>query len=154
MVTFYAIDVSTMTIFRLLALATLLTGSFNFAYASNLTHKQIHLDWIDTSPHQSDENCQSSLVVSTLRRWPRPYRSADKDLFFAVLFHDDPTDELRHRVTISSAIDIAVQNVCADGGLLAGFNITTEYRDSYGSSTIGGLVAWDLHQKHHPGSCD
>lgn len=76
----------------------------------------------------------------------------DKDLFFAILFYDDPYDEMRHRVAINAAIDVAVQRVQAPGGLLAGFNITTEYRDSRSSSLHGALAAWDFHHTNQPGS--
>lgn len=93
-----------------------------------------------------------NLIASTLGQWPRPNRTPDKDLFFAIIFYDDPNDELRHRITINAAIDVAVQRVQAVGGLLEGFNITTEYRDSQSSSLHGALAAWDLHYIHQPGS--
>lgn len=98
------------------------------------------------------EAANNQLVGHVLRQWPRSNRVADKSLFFAILFYDDPFDELRHRVTINAAIDVAVRHVQAAGGLLAGFNITTEYRDSRSSSLHGALAAWDLLYKRQPGS--
>lgn len=125
---------------------------------ANITFKPtIPTDWTYELPEITTHNSkcptdQDNLQATTLNHWPRSNQNPDKDLFFAILFYDDPTDDLRHRVTINAAIDVAIQRVQARGGLLEGFNITTEYRDSQSSSLQGALAAWDLHYIYQPGS--
>lgn len=116
------------------------------AKAINDTHNVIHPNWTeydfpDVSIHPVKCPIERETIIEP-----------DKDLFFAILFYDDPYDELRHRVTINAAIDVAIQRVQAPGGLLEGFRISTEYRDSQSSSLQGALAAWDFHYIHQPGS--
>lgn len=127
------------------------------ANATNFTDNPFTPDWT-IEFHEvptSSQKCvtdEETVVASTLNQWPRSTsRTPNKDLFFAILFYDDPFDELRHRVTINAAIDVAVQRVQAPGGLLEGFNITTKYRDSQSSSLYGALAAWDFHYIYQPG---
>lgn len=81
-------------------------------------------------------------------------RHSKKDLFFGVLL---PSDEyiLDRGSTrgILAGMELAIDRVVADDetGILPGFNITMEYRDTMCSSTHGALAAFDIILKRKPG---
>lgn len=92
------------------------------------------------------------LASTAIQHWPHKLKVADKQLVFAVLFTDDSDDPLCNKEAILSALDIAVDRVRSKGGLLEGFNITVEYRNTRASSKWGPLEAFDLYVKRKPGS--
>lgn len=90
---------------------------------------------------------RSDRVVS--RVWP----STNRELFFGVLL---PSFTNGHRRCVYEAVlpamDLAIRKVQRPGGLLAGYNITIEHRDTRCSSTYGPLAAFELVSKRKPGS--
>lgn len=76
----------------------------------------------------------------------------DRQLRFGVLFSDSPSDPLINKAAILSAIHLACERVNGTGGLLAGFNVTVEYRNTKGSSVYGPLEAMQMYlsKRHKP----
>lgn len=80
------------------------------------------------------------------------HSNGQRELFFGALL-----PSVKHGVreavaeTVLPAIDLAIKKVQRPGGLLEGFNITVEYRDTHCSSTYGPLAAFELYNKRKPG---
>lgn len=76
-----------------------------------------------------------------------------RELFFGVLL---PSYSRGHRRCVYEAVlpamDLAIKKIQRPGGLLAGYNITMEHRDTRCSSTYGPLAAFELFTKRKPGS--
>lgn len=68
-----------------------------------------------------------------------------KNLLFGVLL---PSDEYMPdgptMKGVLPAMMLAIDNIVAPDGILPGFNITLEYRDTQCSSTLGPLAAFDI----------
>lgn len=87
-------------------------------------------------------------VIANARKVRR--KKSLRDLFFGVLLPSNLPDRRGSRVVLP-AIELAVSKVQAPGGLLEGFNITMEYRDTMCSSVYGPLAAFELYTKRKPG---
>lgn len=72
-----------------------------------------------------------------------------RDLFFGVLLPSNLPDRRGSKVVLP-AIELALGKVQAPGGLLEGFNITMDYRDTMCSSVYGPLAAFELYTKRKP----
>lgn len=116
----------------------------------NFNHTAVP-DLDDNEPVNFDSQKTNQLVESAVRTWrERVHALPDRELLFGVLFSDSPSDPLINKETILSAILLACERVRSDGGLLGGFNISVEYRDTKGSSVYGPLEAMELYLKHKP----
>lgn len=101
-------------------------------------------DAVQTDDRQSVE----SYMVTNVSKGRR--KKSLRDLFFGVLLPSNLPDRRGSRIVLP-AIELAVSKVQAPGGLLEGFNITMEYRDTMCSSVYGPLAAFELYTKRKPG---
>lgn len=116
----------------------------------NLNHTS-GADLDDDQPVNFNRHTQHQLAETAVNRWrDLANKKPDRDLLFGVLFNDDPDDRLVNKPMILTAIQMAVERVQRADGLLAGFNITIEYRNTNGSSVNGPLEAIMLYLKHKP----
>lgn len=75
---------------------------------------------------------------------------AKKELFFGLLL---PSNMQERGVSeaVLPAMELAVKKVQSPGGILDGWDITIEYRDTQCSSIFGPLAAFELYTKKKPG---
>lgn len=73
-----------------------------------------------------------------------------RELFFGVLLPSNMPDHGGSPIVLS-AMNLAVKKVQAPGGILEGWDITMEYRDTQCSSVYGPLAAFELYTKQKPG---
>lgn len=73
-----------------------------------------------------------------------------RELFFGVLLPSNMPDR-GGSPAVLPAMELAVKKVKAPGGILEGWDITMEYRDTQCSSVYGPLAAFELYTKQKPG---
>lgn len=95
-----------------------------------------------------NEQLPSESFIYTKARKVR--KKSLKDLFFGVLMPSNLPDQRGSRIVLPT-LELAVGKVQGPGGLLEGFNITWEYRDTMCSSVYGPLAAFELYTKRKPG---
>lgn len=78
--------------------------------------------------------------------FPKTQKVRKKELFFGVLL---PFNEAIRGV--NPAMQLAIDKVISKNGILEGFNITMEIRDTQCSSVYGPLAAFELYTKRKPG---
>lgn len=118
--------------------------------------------FVATNEQQVALNTTAQPMVSAPSQHPRHVDASEmvsasdsygpRELFFGVLL-PSITRGAREVVieAVLPAMDLAIKKVQRPGGLLAGFNITMEHRDTRCSSTYGPLAAFDLYTKRKPG---
>lgn len=97
-----------------------------------------------TTNYQHDQLSNASLMAQY------DLNAGKKELFFGVLLPPSLPDRC-NSLAILPAMDLAINKVQAVGGILEGFNITMEYRNTQCSSTYGPLAAFELYTKRKPG---
>lgn len=73
-----------------------------------------------------------------------------RELFFGVLLPSNMPDR-GGSPAVLPAMELAVNKIKASGGILEGWDITMEYRDTQCSSVYGPLAAFELYTKQKPG---
>lgn len=99
-----------------------------------------HTVVISQSP--SDECKTATTTIRTVRE--------KKELFFGVLLPSNMRDH-GGSPGVLPAMELAVNKITAPGGILEGWHITMEYRDTQCSSVYGPLAAFELYTKQKPG---
>lgn len=90
----------------------------------------------------SDVECKTVRTVQTVR--------AKKELFFGLLLPSNMPDR-GGSPAVLPAMELAFQKINSTGGILEGWHITMEYRDTQCSSVYGPLAAFELYTKQKPG---
>lgn len=89
------------------------------------------------------EECKTFTTIRKVRE--------KRELFFGVLLPSNMPDR-GGSPAVLPAMELAVDKVKAPGGILEGWDITMEYRDTQCSSVYGPLAAFELYTKQKPGS--
>lgn len=92
--------------------------------------------------NQPTDECKTAATIRKVRE--------KRELFFGVLLPSNMPDR-GGSPAVLPAMDLAVKKVRAPGGILEGWDITMEYRDTQCSSVYGPLAAFELYTKQKPG---
>lgn len=92
--------------------------------------------------NQPSDECKTVATVRKVRE--------KRELFFGLLLPSNMPDR-GGSPAVLPAMELAVDKVRAPGGILEGWDITMEYRDTQCSSVYGPLAAFELYTKQKPG---
>lgn len=107
-------------------------------YSTEPTESENHTDAIN----QPSDECKTVTTTRKVRE--------KRELFFGLLLPSNMPDR-GGSPAVLPAMELAVKKVMAPGGILEGWNITMEYRDTQCSSVYGPLAAFELYTKQKPG---
>lgn len=105
-------------------------------------------NWLQLREKRAITNYDQLINASLMAQYD--LNAGKKELFFGVLLPPTLPDRC-NSLAVLPAMDLAINKVQALGGILEGFNITMEYRDTQCSSTYGPLAAFELYTKRKPG---
>ncbi|XP_037036994.1 atrial natriuretic peptide receptor 1-like isoform X1 [Bradysia coprophila] len=91
--------------------------------------------------NQPSDECKTVTTVRKVRE--------KRELFFGLLLPSNMPDR-GGSPAVLPAMELAVKKVRAPGGILEGWDITMEYRDTQCSSVYGPLAAFELYTKQKP----
>uniref|UniRef100_A0A2M4DPI5 Putative atrial natriuretic peptide receptor n=1 Tax=Anopheles darlingi TaxID=43151 RepID=A0A2M4DPI5_ANODA len=100
------------------------------------------------------QNCDHrSVVIDDYDGTSMDTEGHGKFIKFAILLPEKPSKarDVRILSTVLPVIEMATKVVTDPGGLLAGFRIEIDHRDTQCSSTFGALGAFDMFLKRKPG---
>lgn len=109
-------------------------------YTVGTTESENHTVFIN---QPTPDECKT--VTTTVRKVREK-----RELFFGLLLPSNMPDR-GGSPAVLPAMELAVQKIRAPGGILEGWDITMEYRDTQCSSVYGPLAAFELYTKQKPG---
>lgn len=107
-------------------------------YSTESTESESHTVVIN----QPSDECKTVTTIRKVRE--------KRELFFGLLLPSNMPDR-GGGPAVLPAMELAVNKVTTPGGILGGWDITMEYRDTQCSSVYGPLAAFELYTKQKPG---